>query len=96
MSRKSTDLSLSVIAALVAIALSWPYWQDYAGPGESVAWWGFYLALGFVLAVYVFHTFLDCLHTLFTHDALDRAAALQRATQSETATGSGASLGENS
>ncbi|MBV2234967.1 MAG: hypothetical protein KUL75_05405 [Sterolibacterium sp.] len=78
MAQKSIDWALSIIAGTVALALSWPYWQDHTSPGESVAWWWFYLALGLVLAVHVFRIFLDCLHTLFAHDALDRETTLQQ------------------
>lgn len=72
MSRRMSDLALSVIAAAIGMALSWPFWRDFHyWPVSHVAWY-VYFVLGFVLATYVFHVFLGVLRTLFEHDVLSR------------------------
>jgi len=67
-------MTLSVLASLASLALSWPYWRDFGYWAESRSMWLLYFALGFVLAVYVFNAFFDSLSTLFEHDALEREA----------------------
>lgn len=78
MNRRTTDLVLSVIAAVIAMALSWPFWRDFSFWPESETAWMIYFVLGFVLTVYVFHAFLGALHTLFEHDAVLREQAAKR------------------
>ena len=65
-------MSLALMASGASLALSWPYWRDFEYWPESHTMWLVYFALGFVLAIYVFHAFLDSLGTLFEHDALER------------------------
>lgn len=65
-------LSLAILASAASLALSWPYWRDFGYWAESRTMWLVYFAVGFVLAVYVFHAFFDSLGTLFEHDALER------------------------
>ncbi|HEX7130476.1 MAG TPA: hypothetical protein VF217_10485 [Rhodanobacteraceae bacterium] len=73
MNQRAIDLSLSVLAAVIGVALSWPFWRDFGyWPVSRVAWY-VYFGLGFVLSVYVFYVFLGALHTLFAHDAQGRA-----------------------
>lgn len=72
MNQKAIDLVLSVLTAVAAEALSWPFWRDFHyWPVSPAAWWS-YFALGFVLSVYVFYVFIGALHTLFEHDAVMR------------------------
>jgi hypothetical protein len=78
MSRRTSDLVLSVIAAAIGMALSWPFWRDFHYWPVSHAAWYVYFALGFVLAIYVFHVFLGVLRTLFEHDALARESSTAR------------------
>jgi len=66
--QRSIDLSLSTLASLVAVGLSWPYWRSHSYFAESVAAWAVYFALGFVLSIFVFYIFFRALRTLFTHD----------------------------
>ncbi|HET8899703.1 MAG TPA: hypothetical protein VFN09_13110 [Rhodanobacteraceae bacterium] len=66
-------ISISVFASIVAVFLSWPYWRDFAYWPESRLAWCVYFGLGFVLSVVVFYMFMRSLHTLFEHDALERA-----------------------
>ena len=74
MNQRAIDLSLSVVAAVMGMALSWPFWRSFSyWPVSSVAWY-VYFGLGFVLSVYVFYVFLGALHTLFAHDEQERAA----------------------
>ncbi|HET6629795.1 MAG TPA: hypothetical protein VFG91_08460 [Woeseiaceae bacterium] len=68
------DLFLSVVAAIVGIALSWPFWRDFEYWPESGIAWQVYFLLGFALAVYVFYVFLGAVRTLFLHDAWSREA----------------------
>lgn len=72
MAQRIIDLALSALAALVSVLLSWPYWRDFEYWPESHGMWRLYIALGFVLAVYVFYAFLRSLRTLFLHDAQAR------------------------
>ena len=65
-------ISLAILASGASLALSWPYWRDFDYWAESHSMWLVYLALGFVLAVYVFNVFFDSLELLFEHDALER------------------------
>ncbi len=64
------DVVLSVLASILAFALSWPFWRDYGYWAESHGMWLTYFAVGFVCAVYVFFIFIRCTRTLFLHDAL--------------------------
>jgi len=66
-------MALAILASGASLALSWPYWRDFSYWAESEVMWLVYLAVGFVLAVYVFHVYLGSLRTLFEHDALARA-----------------------
>lgn len=73
MTQRITDLTLSVLATMVATLLSWPFWRTYDHWTEShLAWW-IYFSLGFVLSVYVFYVFIGSLRMLFTHDAQEQA-----------------------
>jgi len=72
--QRTIDLTLSVLASVVAFFLSWPFWRDFEyWPESHVAWW-IYFALGFVLCVYVFYVFIGSLHILFRHGADEVAA----------------------
>jgi hypothetical protein len=73
--QRITDLALAILACVVALFLSWPYWRDFAYWPESHTAWAIYFAGGFVLAVYVFYIFIDSLHVLFLHAAEEGAAA---------------------
>lgn len=67
MSKRLTDLAISVIACVVATLLSWPFWRDFEYWPESHLAWQIYFAVGFVLSVYVFYVFIGSLRLLFTH-----------------------------
>lgn len=68
MTQRIVDLTLSALACVAAVLLSWPFWRTFEYWAESrVAWW-IYFAVGFVLAIYVFYIFLDSLRMLFLHD----------------------------
>jgi hypothetical protein len=69
------DLGLSILACVVALFLSWPYWRDFEYWAESHTAWAIYFAGGFVLAVYVFYIFIGSLHILFLHAAEEGATA---------------------
>ncbi|WP_269499238.1 hypothetical protein [Castellaniella sp. S9] len=73
MTQRIVDLTLSALASLVSVLLSWPYWRDFQYWPESHAMWWLYIAVGYVLAVYVFYAFLGSLRTLFQHDEQARA-----------------------
>jgi drug/metabolite transporter (DMT)-like permease len=75
MMQRSIDITLSILASVAAILLSWPYARNFEYWPESPQMWQVYFALGFVLAAYVFYVFLGSLRTLFEHDALEHAAA---------------------
>lgn len=66
-------LGVASLASIASIALSWPYFRDFEYWAESRNMWLLYFTLGFLLATYVFYIFMDCLSTLFEHDALERA-----------------------
>lgn len=72
MAQRIIDIVISVLASLVSVGLSWPYWRDFEYWAESPNMWNFYFVLGFLLAVYVFYVFLGCLRTLFQHDEIMR------------------------
>jgi drug/metabolite transporter (DMT)-like permease len=75
MSQRITDLTLSVLASVVAFGLSWPFWRDFEyWPESHVAWW-IYFVLGFVLSVYVFYVFTGSLRILLLHGKEEAAAA---------------------
>ncbi len=67
MTQRISDLTLSVLASVVAFLFSWPFWRDFEyWPESHIAWW-IYFVLGFVLIVYVFYIFIESLHILFLH-----------------------------
>lgn len=70
--KRMIRLAIAVLASLASMALSWPYFRDFATWPESETMWLVYFIVGFVLAVYVFMVFLDTLATLFEHDALGK------------------------
>lgn len=65
---------LAILASVVSMALSWPFWRDFEYWPESHTMWLVYFTAGFLLAVIVFYMFFDSLATLFEHDALEREA----------------------
>ncbi len=73
--QRVTDLALSVLACVVALLLSWPFWRDFEYWAESHTAWAIYFAGGFVLAVYVFYIFIGSLHVLFLHAAEEGVTA---------------------
>lgn len=72
MTQRLRDLTLSVIATIVAFLLSWPFWRDFEFWAESHTAWILYFIVGFVMAVYVFYVFLDCVRILFLHDEIEK------------------------
>lgn len=75
MTQRIIDLTLSVLACVLAFFLSWPFWRDFEYWAEShLAWW-IYFAVGFVLSVYVFYIFIGSLRILFMHDTQEQVAA---------------------
>lgn len=68
------NLTLAILASVVSLFLSWPYWRDYEYWAESETMWIIYFVVGFILAVYVFYVFLGNVRTLFEHDAIEREA----------------------
>lgn len=66
--QKPIDLTLSLVASLAALALSWPYWRSFSYFAESRTAWWLYLVIGYALAVFVFYVFFRALRTLFSHD----------------------------
>ncbi|HEX7003538.1 MAG TPA: hypothetical protein VF168_05080 [Trueperaceae bacterium] len=68
MVQRSIDITLSVIASIVSLLLSWPYWRRFEYWAESRGWWQVYMIVGFLLAVYVFFVFFRALRTLFVHE----------------------------
>ena len=72
MNQRTIDLVLSLIATVIAMALSWPFWRDFHYWPVSHIAWQVYFGLGFVLSIYVFFVFIQALHTLFAHDALSK------------------------
>jgi hypothetical protein len=87
MRKRIIDLSLSIVASVAAMALSWPYFRNFEFWAESRGMWWLYFAVGFVLAVYVFYVFLGALTTLFAHDALEHAEVAARAASDKAAGG---------
>lgn len=73
MRQRSIDLVVSILASAIALLLSWPYWRDFEYWPESPVMWRAYFVVGFALSVYVFYVFMRVTHTLFKHDALERA-----------------------
>jgi drug/metabolite transporter (DMT)-like permease len=68
MSQRTIDLWLAVIASVLSVLLSWPFWRAYEyWPESRPAWW-LYFAIGFVLAIYVFYVFIRGLRTLSIHE----------------------------
>lgn len=72
--QRITRLTMAILASAASLALSWPYWRDFEYWAESRAMWTLYFVVGFVLAVYVFLVFFNCVATLFEHDAVMREA----------------------
>ncbi|MCC6309940.1 MAG: hypothetical protein IT345_03375 [Trueperaceae bacterium] len=66
--QKPIDLTLSLVASLAALALSWPYWRSFSYFAESRTAWWLYLVSGYALAVFVFYVFFRALRTLFSHE----------------------------
>ena len=77
-------LSLAILASVVSVFLSWPYWRDFEYWPESRSMWLVYFLLGFVLAIYVCYVFLGSLRTLFEHDAIEREAGRDTPTDAVT------------
>jgi len=69
MSQRTADLLISILASVVSLLLSWPYWRDFEYWPESPLAWTLYFAVGFVLAVYVFQVFIGSLREMFEHEA---------------------------
>ena len=87
MMQRITDLALSVLACVVALFLSWPYWRDFAYWPASHTAWSIYFAGGLVLAIYVFYVFIGSLHILFLHAAEESGAASTPSDDDNGATG---------
>lgn len=68
MTQRITDLTLSVLACVAAVLLSWPFWRTFDYWPESHLAWTIYFIVGFVLVVYVFYVFIGSLRILFLHD----------------------------
>jgi hypothetical protein len=79
MTQRRVDWVLSILAAGLAFALSWPFWRDFEYWGESHVMWWVYFSVGYVMAVYVFRVFLDCVRILFLHDALVKSGFYAKA-----------------
>ncbi|MEO5829409.1 MAG: hypothetical protein ABIQ36_02465 [Rhodanobacter sp.] len=75
MTQRITDLTISVLATVAAVLLSWPFWRNYEYWPESHLAWLIYFITGFVLAVYVFYVFIGSLRILFMHDSQEQSAA---------------------
>ena len=73
MSQRITDLTLSVLACVAALLLSWPFWRNFEYWAESHLAWLIYFVTGFVIAVYVFYVFIGSLRILFVHDTQEQA-----------------------
>ncbi|MFA5521329.1 MAG: hypothetical protein WCY98_05930 [Castellaniella sp.] len=82
MAQRTIDLVIAIIASVISVLLSWPYWRDFEYWPESPTMWTLYFIVGFILAVYVFLVFISSLRTLFQHDEQARRMAMQ---QDETA-----------
>ncbi len=72
MSQRTMDWLISIVGTVVGFALSWPFWRDFEYFAESETMWKVHFAIGFVIAIYVFHVFIDCTRTLFQHAAIER------------------------
>ncbi len=72
--RRLTDLVISLLATLAAFLLSLPFWRDFGYFAESRSYWLAYFFLGFILAVYVFYTFIGSLRIVFRHAREDALA----------------------
>lgn len=66
--QRSIDLTLAVLATVGSVLLSLPYWPSYSYWAVSRTAWWIYIALGAVLAVYVFYVFFRALRTMFVHE----------------------------
>lgn len=75
MAQRIIDISLAILATVISVLLSWPFWRDFEYWPESHQMWWLYFALGSVLAIYVFYVFFGSLRTLFEHDALGHESA---------------------
>jgi type VI protein secretion system component VasK len=75
MTQRITDLTISALATVAAVLLSWPFWRNYEYWPESHLAWLIYFITGFVLAVYVFYIFIGSLRILFMHDTQEQSAA---------------------
>ncbi len=75
MSQRAMDWLISIVGTVVGFALSWPFWRDFEYWAESEMMWNIYFVVGFVLSIYVFHVFIDCIRTLFQHSTIEQAAA---------------------
>lgn len=84
MRKRTIDLTLSAVASIAALLLSWPYFRDFEYFAESRLAWLAYFVVGFVLAVYVFYAFLQATHTLFEHDALEHAEAAKNGNRDDS------------
>lgn len=73
MTQRIIDLTLSALASLISVLLSWPYWRDFENWPESRGMWWSYFLVGYLLAVYVFYVFIGSTRTLFQHDKLERS-----------------------
>lgn len=69
MSQRTIDLTLAVLASIVAFFLSWPYHRATDYWAESTVAWVIYFVVGFVLAVYIFYAFLRSLRLMAVHEA---------------------------
>lgn len=78
MKQRVIDLTLSVIATLAALFLSWPYWRDFQYWPESPTMWWIYFIVGFFMALYVFYAFIVATRTLFLHDSLEKGDSDQK------------------
>lgn len=76
--QRAIRIVVAILASVLSMALSWPYWRDFEYWPESRGMWALYFAVGFVLAVYVFYVFFDCVATLFVHDAAERRQRQQQ------------------
>ena len=90
MSTRIARLIVAILGGATSVALSWPYWRDFAYWATSHSMWFFYFVVGFVLTVYIFHVYLGSLGTLFEHAALERKEAQARkASSDKTSTNQG-------
>lgn len=83
MGQRPMDIFLSLLATGIAFLLSWPFWRNFEYWAESQELWLVYFVTGYALAAYVFYIFLNCLRTLFLHDALVRSGYVPTASVEE-------------